>query len=415
MYVICSSTERGDTYSLYDWGSGYTALLTSLAGHFTNNLFDSVLPFWMAHSIDSRHGGFFTCLDRDGTLYDHRKYLWLNGRQLWTLSKLYNEAPGHPDRERWLAAARGAAAFLRAHARDPQGRCYFALMPDGQPAAFQRKPYSAVFLAIGYHEYWKATGEPWALDEARDLFRRLREWIANPALLGRPAFPALPAFSQLADLMVQASVALELSTTDPDPLYRDLLQYCLNTILTTHFHAPRKLLLENADPSGATHYHLPEARLFCPGHIAEVSWFLFEILDRLPDAAREAQVLDLLESALEQGWDHEHGGLFYFLDLENKPVFHLEANMKLWWPHTEALQSLVYAVVRSGESRFQRWLDRVFEYTWHTFPDPRFGEWFGYCDRSGKPTHSLKGNNYKGCFHVPRSLWLSIRKIEAAG
>ena len=48
----------------------------------------------------------------------------------------------------------------------------------------------------------------------------------------------------------------------------------------------------------------------------------------------------------------------------------------------------------------------VAEYTFAHFSDKVHGEWYGYCDRDGVPTHRFKGGPYKGCFHVPRALWL---------
>ena len=30
-----------------------------------------------ARSVDKEHGGFMTCLDADGTVYDTKKYVWL--------------------------------------------------------------------------------------------------------------------------------------------------------------------------------------------------------------------------------------------------------------------------------------------------------------------------------------------------
>ncbi|MCC6589491.1 MAG: AGE family epimerase/isomerase [Bryobacterales bacterium] len=370
------------------------------------------MPFWMKHSLDEEHGGYFTCVERDGRLYDSRKYLWLNGRELWMLAKLYNECPDHPERGKWLEAARKGAAFLRKHARDAQGRCYFSLSREGQPTGYQRKPYAAVFLCIGYHEYWKATGEEWALKEARDLFWRMREWIANPALMDRPKLAGAAAFTQLADWMVQASTALELAAADPDPRYREVMAECLDAILLRHLDAERNLLLENVAPDGGKRFDMPEGRLFCPGHSVEVCWFLLDMLEYHPDAERQRQVLDILEASLEAGWDKQHGGLTYFVDVEGREMLQLEAGMKLWWPHTEALYACVYALKLTGERRWARWLGKVEEYSWATFVDTVHGEWFGYCDRTGKPTHLLKGNNYKGCFHVPRALWLSIRKID---
>lgn len=66
-----------------------------------NELFKQVLPFWAKHSHDSKHGGFFTCLDEDGKVYDTKKYIWLQGkarhyiqynlgRQVWMYAKICN-------------------------------------------------------------------------------------------------------------------------------------------------------------------------------------------------------------------------------------------------------------------------------------------------------------------------------------
>ena len=32
-------------------------------------LLDDVIPFWEKHSLDRECGGYFTCLERDGTLF----------------------------------------------------------------------------------------------------------------------------------------------------------------------------------------------------------------------------------------------------------------------------------------------------------------------------------------------------------
>lgn len=46
--------------------------------------------------------------------------------------------------------------------------------------------------------------------------------------------------------------------------------------------------------------------------------------------------------------------------------------------------------------------------------DKVHGEWWGYADRDGTVTHTFKGGPYKGCFHVPRSLFMCIRLLEDA-
>lgn len=50
--------------------------------------------------------------------------------------------------------------------------------------------------------------------------------------------------------------------------------------------------------------------------------------------------------------------------------------------------------------------EQVARYTAAHFVDETHGEWFGYLDRLGSVTHRFKGGPYKGCFHVPRALFM---------
>ncbi len=123
---------------------------------YRGELLESVVPFWLSHSVDREYGGYFTCLDRNGKVYDTRKYVWLQGRAVWTFSRLYNQVE---QRLEWLEAAACGINFLRRHAFDPLGRPYFSLTREGRPAFFQRKPYGAVFAAAGVLEYAKAVND----------------------------------------------------------------------------------------------------------------------------------------------------------------------------------------------------------------------------------------------------------------
>lgn len=374
-------------------------MLSALAETYRENLLESVIPFWLRHSLDREHGGFFTCLDRDGAVYDTRKYIWLNGRQVWTMARLYNSLERRPE---WLEAAKLGAEFLRRYAFDGLGRCWFSLTREGSPAFFQRKPYAGAFVMLGFHEYWRATGEAWFRDRALALYRDVQRWIADPSLLGRP--PA--GCSQLADIYILASMALELDDLE-------MLARCIRDV-GSHFDSATRLLRENAGDEAFR--QTPEGRLVCAGSIFEISWFLFRALDRVPDRQAEALLLDAVGAALEFGWDREFGGFYYFQDIAGRPTLQLESGMKLWWVHVEAIYSLICCYARTRDQRWLDWLERVHAWTWARFPDPETrggqGEWFGYLDRRGERTHTLKGNNYKGCFHIPRALLFAIQTIE---
>ncbi len=354
--------------------------------------------FWLTHSLDRRYGGYWTCLDRTGQVYDDRKYVWLMGRAVWMFSRLGE-----------LDAAKLILDFLMKHARDHEGRFYFSLERDGRRSFFQRKPYGAMFVCIGLAEYARATGQQEYLDEAVKLFWKVREWIEDPALLGR----ARHGLSQLADVMVTISMLQEIMPSHDDPRYPELLNRMLDEALA-HQHPDLGVFVENIYADGLRQFETsPTGRLWCPGHTLEVSWFLMRILDQYPDQTKLTRVLWNVERALEIGWDEKYGGLLYFMDTEARPLMELEWDMKLWWPHTEAIVGLAHAWRRTQDTKWLRWLARVEDYAWQTFVDAEHGEWFGYASREGRITHNTKGNHYKGFFHVPRAMLFAAGELSA--
>ncbi len=354
------------------------------AARYREELLGNIIPFWMKHSVDHERGGFWTCLDRKGNVYDDRKYVWMNGRQIWTLSKLFREIE---PRASWLSAAQSAADFLRRHVYDAGGRCYFALTSEGSPAGFQRKPYSGLFVTLGLLELSKATADQAMQAEAAALFWRVKSWIEDPALLGRPHFG--PPASQLADIYALALMALEMAEISSDPRYPAVLEDCFAKVKD---HCQKGVLLETVAPRST-----PEGRLFCPGSSFEIAWIL---LRANPDAATQKWLLDIIENTMAY-WDQ---GFPYFIDIDGQPTLQLESSQRLWWVHAEALLALAHAYDRTRHPKWLTWFDQVDDWTWKHFRDPEYGEWFGYLDKHGQPELTLKGNHYKGCFHIPRAL-----------
>ncbi|HOX06503.1 MAG TPA: AGE family epimerase/isomerase [Planctomycetota bacterium] len=384
--------------------------LSALAERCRRELDESVVPFWLRHSLDRECGGYLTGLDRQGAVYDDRKYMWLQGREVWTFSRLYNQ---WQRREEFLDAARLGADFIRKHGRDEQGRVYCTLTRDGRPLHYQRKPYAAVFTMMGLHEYGLAAGDARCREEAKALFWDIERWISDPALIGRLPRPAsAPKVSALADEMVLMSMAMELLAVEDDPRVRQVLADAVARA-KLHYDPERRVLMELAALDGTDLRGSPDGRLFNPGHSVEVGWFLLHTLEFRPDEDLRRMALEAIEGSLEAGWDREFGGLLYLMDIEGRPPLQLEHFMKLWWPHTEALYAVALAAKLTGDGKWLPWLERLGDYTWAHFPDPECGEWLGYLDRQGRPTHTCKGGNYKGCFHVPRALLMTAQLLSS--
>lgn len=155
------------------------------------------------------------------------------------------------------------------------------------------------------------------------------------------------------------------------------------------------------------------------------------------------------------------------MDLGGKPLADctVTAEHKLWWPMTEALYALMHAIELTGDlERWLPWLQKVHRWIYgHLCDASGGGEWFGYLRRDGSVFNACKGGvrapvpmrvsgpmhvhafqppsnpvlthtstvslvrslcfsvlsgppdtaqNYKGFFHVPRGLLMSLRSAE---
>ncbi|MEI6914926.1 MAG: AGE family epimerase/isomerase [Armatimonadota bacterium] len=379
----------------------------SYIDQYEQELLEGVLPFWMEHSLDREHGGYFTCLTTDGRCYDPRKYMWLQGRQVWMLAKMFNV---YEKRQEWLDASRLGLDFIRRFGRNEDGRVYFSLTRDGQPASMQRKIFSECFYVMALAEYFRATGDQSVADEALGVFNLIEHLIAYPEKLGRPVLAGAVRVNSLAVPMITLGLLEELEGLMPPETIGAKGAVCLNAMMR-HYDSERRLLREFVS-DGESIEALPEGRLVNPGHSIEAAWFLMHYAQRRNDQEIFKQGLAILEGSLDFGWDPQYGGLFYFMDSAGYPLPQLEHDMKLWWPHTEALYALVAAWCATEDEKYVSWHKRVHDYSFEHFADPINGEWFGYCNRRGDVTHQAKGGPYKGCFHLPRALLFSIQALK---
>jgi N-acylglucosamine 2-epimerase len=90
---------------------------------YRDSLLEDVIPFWEKNSIDWINGGYYTCLTRNGEVFDTDKFMWLQGRQAWTFSMLYNKVE---QKQEWLDIAKNGIDFLINKGMDVHGNFYFS-------------------------------------------------------------------------------------------------------------------------------------------------------------------------------------------------------------------------------------------------------------------------------------------------
>ncbi len=384
------------------------------AEQYRRALLDDVIPFWEHHSIDRECGGYFSCLDRAGAVFDTDKFVWLQARQLWTFSMLYNRVER---RESWLEIARHGAEFLRAHGMDRDGNWYFALDRSGQPLVQPYNIFADCFAAMAFGQYAIAANDEELSQLARATYRNVLRRQVNPKGQYNKAVPGTRPLKNFALPMILCNLVLELETLLDNEEVERTIDTCVREVMDVFFDSQRKLVFENVRPDGS-HADCFDGRLVNPGHGLEAMWFIMDVAQRRGDRDLTERAVQAALDVLAFGWDEEHGGIFYFLDADGQPAQQLEWDQKLWWVHLEALVALVMGYALTGREECWQWYERVHAYAWPRFADPGHGEWYGYLNRRGEVLLPLKGGKWKGCFHVPRAFyrcWREFETLEANG
>lgn len=381
-----------------------------LASKYQNALLEDVLPFWAKHSVDEEGGGFFTCLMQDGQVFDTDKFIWLQARQVWTFSMLYNRVEA---RDTWLDMARHGADFLEAHGRDERGDWYFSLDRTGRPLVQPYNIFSDCFATMAFGQLYRATRTDRYAEIASRTFSRILERQVNPKGKYNKQVGGTRPLQNFALPMILCNLALEIEHLLEPTLVEETIERCITLVMDTFFDPESGLTLENVDLDGGLSDSF-EGRLLNPGHAIEAMWFVMDLGERRKDQELIRLAKDRMLFMLEYGWDKEYGGILYFMDRLGYPPQQLEWDQKLWWVHLETLVALLKGYLHTGDAHCWTCFERVHDYAWSHFADPEHGEWYGYLHRDGTPLFTLKGGKWKGCFHVPRGLyqcWQSLERI----
>lgn len=378
-----------------------------LAKLYSDTLLEDVLPFWERHSPDHENGGYFTCLDQEGKVYDTDKFTWLQGRQVWTFSSMYNQLE---QRENWLKTAKLGAEFLKKNASDAEGNFYFSLSREGKPLIQPYNIFSDCFAAMAFSQYAKAAQDEEYADLARKTYRNILSRSNAPKGKYEKSTGARP-LKSFALPMILSNLVLELEDHLKAEEVEKTLDHSVNEVMEVFLQRDSGLVREAVLPDGSTHDSFDD-RLINPGHGIEAMWFMIDIGVRRNDTNLIRRATNTIIRTLEYAWDAEYGGIFYFMDAQGHPPQQLEWDQKLWWVHLESLVALAKAYEHTKDERAWTWYQRVHDYTWAHFPDPANGEWFGYLNRQGDPLLTLKGGKWKGCFHVPRALWQCSKSFK---
>ena len=406
---------------------------------YKHHLEEVILPFWK-RAVDEQYGGVYTCFNNTGDVLTSRdKYTWSQGRFLWIWSKIAGMIAEHKlegRKENYLDQLSKTALFLEENVFLENGNCAFLLTEEGKKKesisgkGFDTSIYADCFVALGLAKYAGLTKNRQRFENAERLYTRIRERIETDDIPTEP-YPIPEGYRAHSIPMIMLNVSQELNET------ADYLNHPLSKEISLHSISYMRDIMDFfLQTDHRIIEMLPEYRLseqdtllyhhVNPGHAIESMWFVIHTAQKTGHTTYLRQAVKAIEHAIKVGWDREFGGLLRFTDKEGgMPEGRVKSEayeqlitdsweLKLWWPHAEALYATFLASKLTDDRHFHQWYREIKTYTFNTFPNPdkNIGEWIQIQNRQGEPVDKIAALPVKDPFHIARSILMIIDLLE---
>jgi mannobiose 2-epimerase len=391
---------------------------------FRDTLQHNILPFWVDHAPDEEYGGLLGRLDRSGKpVPPGNKSVVLISRSLWSFSEAYRRYPD-PGYQRMAAAC---LKFLREKMLDKEhGGYYFMVGRDGKVLDSTKQLNPMSYVMEGLAEYALAFHDDQVAREALDLFTVIDKYAHDDRYGGyRIAFTAdwqwvkeykdgpnaegsfgrksydwhlglLEALATLYDVTGDARVRARLE---------ELLDICVNKIIDADAGYGRYYFNDDwsvADRNG-------DSKECEYGLDLEASWLLTEAAERV-GRSRDIKIrrasLALVNHALRDGFDNEHGGI-YRLGPAAGPAQNKDME---WWQQMEALVAFLNAYQFTGDPKYWQAFDLEASFVTDRFVDHQYGEVYTAIYHNGKIDDEKVGP-WKAPYHVTRAFLEIISRL----
>jgi cellobiose epimerase len=416
--LTLSPTMRADaTPSQNDPAADLMALGTSAE----QELKGDILPFWMKYTRNPANGGYYGLILADMTVRkDAFRGALLTSRILWTYSAAYRiyHDPAYLEMATW------AYRDLMDHFRDTEsGGLFWSITAEGKPLDSHKQIYGQVFGIYALAEYYRATGDQPALDEAIAIYRLVEAHAHDPRFGGY--FDALDRKwnrlgpgqrnllgdapkSQNSHIHILESYT-QLLRVWPDAgllaNQRDLIDVTIKHIIDPRSHHLILFMKDDWTPIG---------QQISYGHDIELSWLLVEAAKVVGDPALVAKVktisVDIAAVTLAEGVDPDGGVIS-----EGGPGGYTETN-KEWWEQAEAVVGFLNAYQISGDARYLGASTRSWQFIQNRLIDRVHGDWINQVKRDGTALPLPKVSLWKCPYHSGRSCMEVVERVrELAG
>jgi mannobiose 2-epimerase len=370
------------------------AALHALAASAEQELRGNILPFWLEHARDRARGGFHAFIGQDMVVRDDQpRGALLTARILWTFSAAYRryQDPAYLEMARWAYRDLVDRFIDREH-----GGLFWTIASDGRPVDTHKQIYVQVFGIYGLSEYFRATGEQPALDQAVAIYLLVEQHASDPRHGGY--YDSLNrAWQREQDAAANLLGAAPKSQNSHIHIlegYTSLLRSWPDAGLRARQHALIELTLTRIINPRTHHLVLfmqddwtPIGDEISYGHDIELSWLLVEAAEVLGDPAlmarARAEAVAIAQATAAEGIDVD-GGVY------NEGNLHGPTNTnKEWWEQAESAVGFLNAYQISGDPRHFAQSVRSWQFIQDKFVDRVNGDWHNTLRRDGTPILSV--------------------------
>jgi N-acylglucosamine 2-epimerase len=385
------------------------------------HILKDIMPFWDSRCLDREFGGYITCFDRFGNITDTHKYIWFQGRQLYTYSLLYNRIE---KRNTWLEFAKAGYDFLIRHAYAGNGRWNFELTREGRVITGTNSIYSDYHVAQGLAEYLLTTGckDERGMEILEDTFSAIERNTMDPDFKDIYENTWHPSLIWHDMHLTALNTAFITGQTLGCDRVRPFEDYCLEKILHWFLRDDEKLIFEAVTCENKLE-NSPAGNFINPGHSFESMWYCLETGRLHEDPAVIQRAMQGVDWTYRVGWDKDFGGVYSYLNATGRTPqpfdWHKATNTawddKIWWVNCESLCCFAVSYAASLDEKYLAMFEKQYDFCMKHFYDQEYGEWYERLYRDGSVKVADKGTPWKCAFHLVRSLVQTITAFERIG
>jgi mannobiose 2-epimerase len=387
-----------------------------------NELKTGIIPFWKGLH-DNDYGGFYGYMDYDLNV-DRRaeKGCILNSRIMWFFSRAYLELGD----ESLIREAEHAYEFMENYCMDEiNGGIYWSVTYDGKPLDTTKHTYNLAFAIYALAEYYEACGNEAALKMAVKLFETIESKC-------RDEEGYLEAFTidfnpvENDKLSENGVIAVRTMNTALHVMEAYTQLYKVTAGIKEHELIGQKLgellfivrdRIYSADKKRQEVFFDREYKslldLYSYGHDIEASWLIDRAVEVLGENALSAEALgDIKKITLEMAsetYKKAFNGKYFVNECENGVV----DETGIWWVQAEAMVGFVNAFMKTGEARYLKGAETLWDFVEKYLIDKREGsEWFWEVSPEGTPAQKPIVEPWKCPYHNGRMCFELMKMLD---